>query len=128
VKFIYKPEGAKPREWPFDPAKLMSPEIEAIERHTGFTFQGWAEAIGNGSFIAIHGLLYVMLKREAPTLRWDDVQFSASEIDMVMEAAEKAALLYELQRRDDLSRAEQEVMDDLIAEGIEPKPLDAGKA
>ena len=29
--FVYKPEGVEPTRWKFEPFKLMSPEVEAIE-------------------------------------------------------------------------------------------------
>ena len=81
MKFIYKPEGAEPMKWDYDPARLMSPEAEAIERHTGMTFGEFNVKCGQGSFTAIHGLLYVMLKREYPTLKYDEVQFCLDDID-----------------------------------------------
>ncbi len=80
MKFVYKPEGAAPQAWDFDPTKLMSPEVEVIERHTGFTFMEWVEALGRGSFGAFHGLLFVMLKRSRPTLKWDEVQFCMADV------------------------------------------------
>lgn len=101
MKFIYRPEGAEPREWELDPSRLMSPEVEAIERHTGLTFQQWAEGIGTGSFLAIHGLLYVLLKRTHPTLRWDDVQFCMADLDFAMDDAEAATLIAELEAKRD---------------------------
>lgn len=88
MQFVYKPEGAEPRKWPFDPNKLMSPEVEAIERHTGYAFGEWIDQVGRGSFRAIHGLLYVLLKRTHPTLKWDEVQFCIEDIDFEMSAEE----------------------------------------
>lgn len=79
--FVYKPAGAEPRSWEFDPDKLMSPEAEAIERHTGMDYSEWAQRVGSGNMLALHGLLYVMLKRADPTLRWNQVQFSIGEVD-----------------------------------------------
>lgn len=83
--FIYKPEGAEPKRWKFDPTKLMSPEAEAIERLCGMTFGEWVDAVGRTSITALHGLLYVMLKREQPTLTYDQVQFCLDDIDLELE-------------------------------------------
>jgi hypothetical protein len=80
MQFIYAPEGADPRKWDFDPARLMSPEIEVIERNTGMPYLEWIEQVGRGSVSAIHGLLFVLLKREAPTLKWGDVQFCMADV------------------------------------------------
>lgn len=81
MRFIYAPEGVEKRVWEFEPGKIMSPEGEAIERHTGMLFDEWQEKVQQGSMAAIHALLYVLLKREKPTLKYDQVQFSFSEID-----------------------------------------------
>ena len=80
MKFIYAPEGAEPMKWDYDPARLMSPEAEAIERHTGMTYGEFINACGNGSMSAIHGLLYVLLKRSYPTITYDEVQFCLDDI------------------------------------------------
>ena len=98
-KFVYKPEGVEPESWDFDPAKLMNPEAEAIERHTGMTYGEWLEALGKSSMLALHGLRYVFLKRKRPTLKWDDVQFSISEVDMEMSDEEAAEALSGLEVR-----------------------------
>lgn len=99
MRFVYKPEGVDPKSWDFDPNKLMNPEAEAIERHTGFTYGEWLQAIGKGSVLALHGLLFVFLKREIHTLKWDDVQFNMSEIDVEMDDAEAAETLSGLDLR-----------------------------
>jgi len=94
-KFVYTPEGADPQEWEFDPLKLMSPEAEAIEKHCNMIYGQWAQYVTQGSILAIHGLLYVLLKRSRPTLKWDEVQFSLSEVEFKFsddEEAEVAAL------------------------------------
>ena len=82
MKFIYKPEGADPRSWDFDPSKMLSAEMIAIERLTGFTWEEWIDACSRGSMLAVHALLYVLLKRSAPQLKPDEVQFTLDEIDM----------------------------------------------
>ena len=98
-QFIYKPEGVEPKSWDFDPSKLMNPEAEAIERHTGMTFVEWVQSLGKSSMLALHGLLFVFLKREIPTLKWDDVQFSISEVDLEMSDEESAEALAQIEVR-----------------------------
>lgn len=87
--FIYKPEGVEPTRWKFEPSKLMSPEVEAIEDHTGMAFKQWFEAFEQGSFKAIHGLLWIMLKRSRPTLLWHEVQFCMDDIDFEVEPGDE---------------------------------------
>lgn len=98
MQFVYKPEGAE-RRWDFDPMKLMNVEAEAIERHTGMTYGDWTEKVTEGSMLALHGLLFVLLKRESPTLKWAEVEFSLSEVDFEIDDGEKAEILAALQSR-----------------------------
>lgn len=99
MKFVYKPEGAEPRSWDFDPAKLMSPEAEAIERLTGMTYGEWGDAVTRGSITALHGLLYVMLKRGNPTLTYDQVEFCLEDIDFEVEDVEAEEIRVALEQR-----------------------------
>lgn len=130
MQFVYKPEGVEPdawKRWEFDANKLMSPEAEAIERHTGMTFGEWKNAVVNESVRALHGLLFVMLKRENATLKWDEVQFSMSEVDFELddeEAAEVIAALEAAASDGPLGAAERVTLDLLraqVAEAAAPK-------
>lgn len=116
MQFVYKPEGADPLRWEFDPNRLMSPEVEVIERHTGLTFGEWADAVGRGSFTAIHGLLFVLLKRKHPTLKWDEVAFCMAEIDFEMDPEEQREAIAELEAKaanGPLTEAEADVLTEL---------------
>jgi hypothetical protein len=118
---VYKPEGATPREWKFEPTRLMSPEVESLERLTGMTFGNWMTAVTDGSFTAIHGLLYVMLKRSNPTLKWDEVQFCLDDIDFKWEAEEAKAMFKALADKagtEPLNEEEVIIYDRLQAEGF----------
>jgi hypothetical protein len=99
MQFVYAPEGADPRKWDFDPAKLMSPEIEVIERNTGMPYLEWVEQVGRGSVSAIHGLLFVLLKREAPTLKWGDVQFCMADVAWEYSDDETRAIVKTLEEK-----------------------------
>jgi hypothetical protein len=130
MKFVYKPEGADPREWEFDPTRLMSPEVEAIERHTGLAFAEWLEAVGKGSFLAFHGLLYVLLKRTTPTLKWTDVQFCKADIDLAMSPEEEDALIVSLTEKRDtvgLDAAERAYLNQILAKREESDAAPLGE-
>lgn len=127
MKFVYKPEGADAKSWDFAPEKLMSPEAEAIERHTGMTYAEWGTAVTRGSVLALHGLLFVMLKRNVPTLKWDDVQFSMSELDFELddeETAEALAALEDKARTGDLDAADEALLERLRESDVESSPKD----
>lgn len=125
MQFVYKPEGAKkPKKWDFDPDRLMSPEAEAIERHTGFTFAEWTEKVQAGSMLALHGLLFVMLKRDEPTLKWDSVQFNLSMVDFELDDKETADLIGDLEKQaaeSPLSPAQSALLESLKSQQ-EPGP------
>lgn len=97
MQFVYKPEGAEPKKWDFDPDRLMSPEAVAIERLTKLTFAEWTEAVQRGSVLALHALLYVMLKREIPSLKPSEIEFSMSEVDFELDDDETARVIAALE-------------------------------
>lgn len=86
MKFSYKPEGAdEARVWDFDPNHMKSREMIAVERLTGMTWPEWIDACSRGSMVAVHALLYVLLKRDVPALDPDQVEFELDEIDFVVD-------------------------------------------
>jgi hypothetical protein len=93
MKVVYAPEGAEPRTWEFKPEKLMSPECIAIERLTGMRYAEWKAELFQGSITAQHALLWVLLKRQAPTLRADQVEFSESELSLDLDDDEARQLI-----------------------------------
>ena len=99
MQFTYTPEGADTRKWPFQPGKLMNAEVEAIERQTGLSFRAWVQGMSDGSVLAIHGFLYVMLKRSIPNLKWDDVQFCMDEVNLEMEDDEIAQVRESIEKK-----------------------------
>jgi len=122
VKFIYKPEGADAREWDFDPAKLHDVEAIEIEKRTGMTYVEFGQQFMKGSILARKALLFVLLKRTTPTLRWDAVQFTVGEIDVDFDTDEKAQIVEALQKKaidEGLDPDEQQVLDAYALEGIE---------
>lgn len=106
-KLTYTPDGSdKPKVWEFSFGRLLSPERIAVEKQTGM---GWA-AVQQGFFqnsgVVIHAVLWVLLKRDLPSLRADEVVFCDDEIDFDLtdaEAAEMARALRRLPHLDDES-------------------------
>jgi hypothetical protein len=83
VFLVYQPDGSdEPTRWPYNPRKLMSAEREAIERRTGMTFAEFTAAVLKGSSVARRALLWVMLKRDHPTLKYDTVDFAWDELKL----------------------------------------------
>jgi hypothetical protein len=81
-QLIYRRDGLEDRVWTHEPKKLLSPEVITIEKLTGMRFPEWETAVQNGSIIAIHAYLYVLLKRDEPTLTPSNVVFSSDQVDI----------------------------------------------
>lgn len=140
MRITYTPEGADPQVFEFKPGKLMSPEAEAIERHTGLTYKQFTEALGETSVLATHALLYVFLKRGNPTLKYDQIQFCMDEIEIDLDDDEAANAITELRRRqadrpltDDEAEAMKQLEERGLAEALtevaaDPKALPPAKS
>lgn len=114
MQFVYKAEGIEPRRWEFQPYKLMSPEAELIERRTGMAFSDWARVVTEGSMIALRALLFVLLKRTDPTLKWEQLQFSMSEVDFELDDEEKGNGIVVLEARAALGETLSDLEQDLL--------------
>lgn len=126
MRFTYKPEGVEPKVWDYKPEKLMNVEAEEIERLTGMTYGEFKDALTKESMRATRALLFVFLKREQPTLKFDQVAFSQSEVALDFDEQEKAALRDEILAKIksgaiDADEA-QPALEALAAELGEPEP------
>lgn len=82
-KFTYTPEGSdSPKEWEFAFGRLLSPERIAIEKHTGLGWQAVQQGFFENRGDVIHAILWVLLRRDIPGLRADEVQFCDDEIGL----------------------------------------------
>jgi len=80
---VYKPEGqAEPSRWKYDPRKIMSVEREWIERRTERNWSEFTKDVLQGNSLCRRALLFVFLKREHPTVKWDDVDFAWDELEL----------------------------------------------
>lgn len=117
MKFVYTPEGAAPQKWPWQADKMLNTEIEQIEILTRMDYPAWEAAVDRGNMRAVHALLFTLLRRETPTLKYSEVVFTASECNWELEHDEKVALLAEMEAKEaDLPPAEREVLADLRQE------------
>lgn len=78
---IYQPEGTdEPKRFKYNPRKLMSAERESLERRSGKDFSEFTTAVLQGNSLCRRALLHMFLKREHPTLRFEDVDFAWDEL------------------------------------------------
>lgn len=105
---VYQPEGSdEPTTWTYNPRKLMSAEREAIERRTGMLYSEFTQAVVKGSSLCRRALLFVMLKRDHPTTKWDDVDFAWDELSLQYSRAEYDQMIEDASDAPSLSSAER---------------------
>jgi len=111
VYLVYKPEGTEePQRWKYQPKKLMSPERELLEKLTSKNFSEFTVDVQKGNSRCRRALLYVYLKRQHPTLKFDDVDFAWDELTL------------------EHSKGELLLMREQLADSVPPEQLDAVRA
>ena len=111
---VYQPEGTEePQRFLYKPQKLMSAEREALERRSAMDFSDFTKGVLNGNAICRRALLWVMLKRQHPTLKFEDVDFAWDELKLEYSKQE-----YELMREQMLAKGnvDPEQLEQLDAE------------
>ncbi|MGW1000740.1 hypothetical protein [Streptomyces sp. NPDC002520] len=127
---VYSPEGSdEPKRWKYNPRKVMSAERENIERITSRNWSEFTKDVIQGSSLCRRALLYTYLKREHPTVKFDDVDFAWDELKLEYskgELAEMREAVAESASGDERA-AVLAKLDAEIAEAYED-PEDEGKA
>lgn len=101
MKFTYKPAGTSEAQWKVwvvDPKKLLNVESELIEDKTGMTFIDWHNGVMQESARAIHGLLWVLLRRDTPDLPYEAVEFAYNDYELDLDDEQQADLLARLEQ------------------------------
>lgn len=127
---VYTPEGSdEPKRWKYQPKKLMSAEREMLERRTGMNFTEFTQAVVKGNSQCRRALLFMYLKREHPSVKYDDVDFAWDELTLEHSKGELIEMRKSVEdtvpahlRESVLSK-----LDDEIAEAYDD-PDDEGKA
>lgn len=80
---VYQPEGSdEPTRWKYIPQKLMSAEREMLERRTGMNFSEFTQNVVKGNSLCRRALLFLYLKRDHPTTKFEDVDFAWDELTL----------------------------------------------
>jgi hypothetical protein len=82
LRLVYNPDGGDRQEFEFDPDNPLNLEAEALESVGGEAWEdypGFLMRAGSGNARARHALLWVMLRRTNPQLRFVDVVFNFGE-------------------------------------------------
>lgn len=115
----YTAEGAEPEVFKFRPRDIKASEAEMIEKRAGCSFEEWATKVVAGSAQARRVLLWSLLRRSHPALKWEDtpdfawselvVERETKELVMIREAIVKAKQLTEEERADALVELDEEI-------------------
>lgn len=127
---VYKPEGSEePKRWKYQPKKLMSAEREKLERLTDRNYSEFTKDVVAGNALCRRALLFVFLKREHPTTRFEDVDFAWDELTLEYSKGELRLIRAEVSESVSGEKAAAVLgkLDEQIAEAYED-PDDEGKA
>lgn len=123
MKVTYTPENGEEQVFDYNPNKLLSAEREALETRTGKSFNDFAMGILRGNALCRRALLHVLLKRQHPTLRFDDVDFCWDELKVEMTKGEIELAVARLQEK----KGDEELIDGMLKQ-LDEAPEDEGKA
>ena len=120
----YTPEDGEKREWQFEPRRLMSPEAEAIEKVTHWTFQEFSSKFLAGSMLAYRAVVWIMLKREDPPLRFQDVSICLDDLSIGFDDVEQIRIREALLADPDLDPEQRQNLIDILGEDEAEIPKD----
>ena len=78
-------------EYEFSEDSLTNREAMDIEKVTGGSFGQFTEALKDGSTLALTAMVWTVQKRDNPSLRFGDVEFTFGELEVVNDEPEADA-------------------------------------
>lgn len=88
---IHTPEGGEERRWDYKPDDLPYEEAELIEDALNITFEEFKGKVVMGGARARRALLWVLLRRDTPGIRFSDVHLRrAGELSVEFDSGELA--------------------------------------
>lgn len=114
---IYEPEGGERRTWNLKEVRFLASEAEAVERATGMDWQEAKARVVKGSMLALRAVVWVLVKRDQPTLRYGQFDPAEGEVGTDLDASEWAVLREEMLKSSDLSEDQRaELLAEIDAE------------
>lgn len=123
MKITYTPEDGDEQVFHYNPNKLLSAEREALEKRTGRAFNQFAMGVLKGDALCRRALLHVLLKRQHPTLAFDDVDFCWDELTVEMTKGEITLAVERMREKN----GDEGLIESMLA-GYDEAPDDEGKA
>jgi hypothetical protein len=103
----YLPAAAEPREWTFRPMEVSSREAELVEEYLAVTYAMWVKAFQTGSIKAQRVALWLLLRRDDPTLPLESVDYQVRELRCRFEGSEAHEMRLQVQDDPDLDDEER---------------------
>lgn len=125
----YSPQGQPAQVFTWDPGTVRAAEAELLEVKFGGTWDEFNVQLLKGSMRSRRVMLWHLLKRDHPTLKFDDVDFAANEIELEFNAdelqqfragIEKATGIEEAAREQALALIDQQIAEAGGSEGKAP--------
>ena len=127
----YRPDDQDEQEWWLDLDDMGDAEAEIIESRSGWDWDEWKVHLLKGSTRARRALLWTLLKRRHPSLRYDDVHSSRKSFEIEFDAQELGKMIAgfeEQATRRALSDEEQAGLDAFRVALETARPAGRGKA
>lgn len=70
--------------------KTMNVEAMAMERHTGVSFELLAGSLPSGSRTSLTAFIWILRKREEPTLKFDEIVYVEGDLEIIITDADHA--------------------------------------
>lgn len=81
MRIIWTHDGNE-KTWDIAISKFMNVEMIAVERATGLPVPAFIVGVYSGSMLARTALLWILRKREEPTLKFDEVELEIGGLDI----------------------------------------------
>lgn len=118
----YTPDDGNAVKWVFRPDDMLDRESEEIERRTDWTWPEFLEKLQKQSTLARRVLLWVLLRRQHPTLRFEDLSFRQSQCVLEFDRTELESMRSEIEKSPDRPGVDRALILDVLAREIEKAP------
>lgn len=119
----YAPADGDAQHFVFKPDDMLNHEAEAIEKRTAWSWAEFLEQVQKNSTLARRALLWTFLRRTHPTIRFEDLSFRQSEVELAFDVDEMTAMRNAVAEAPDQPGVDKDMyltfMDGEIAKAVE---------
>ncbi|SET43514.1 hypothetical protein [Nonomuraea wenchangensis] len=110
----YTPQGGTAQTWTYKQDELTSAEAELIEDSTGLTIEEFDAELIKGRTKCKRALLWLQMRKDHPSLRFNEVEFRVGDLKTEYDNDEKA-LLRDAIEKSDLPESQKKAALELLA-------------